>query len=242
MHKRKPRWRLPLMITAGVLAAASITAVPLLAQASETDGQTADRQQAFEHAAAEYDVPVSVLLGVAYHESAWEAHRGEHSTSGGYGPMHLTDVTPEMMASGDAGAVGRGDVKEMAADPSLHTLQAAAKLTGLPAEKLRDDEVANIRGGAALLASYAKATTGASRRTSSTCAQHPAAPPRSSVTRPFTRTVSAPTGSTTGVAPRRQGNSSSSRAARVTGQPFGSAVPRCGSTTRRDATRPLPAV
>ena len=148
------------MITAGVLAAASITAVPLLAQASGTDGQTADRQQAFEHAAAEYDVPLSVLLGVAYHESAWEAHPGEHSTSGGYGPMHLTDVTPEMMAGGDAGAAGRGDVKEMAADPSLHTLQAAAKLTGLPAEKLRDDEVANIRGGAALLASYAKATTG----------------------------------------------------------------------------------
>ncbi|WSA81671.1 N-acetylmuramoyl-L-alanine amidase [Streptomyces sp. NBC_01799] len=160
MHKRKPRWRLPLTITAGALAAASVTAVPLLAQASAPDRQTAGRQQAFEQAAAEYDVPLSVLLGVAYHESAWEAHPGEHSTSGGYGPMHLTDVTPEMMAGGDAGAVGRGDLKEMAADPSLHTLQTAAKLTGLPAGKLRDNEVANIRGGAALLASYAKATTG----------------------------------------------------------------------------------
>lgn len=123
-------------------------------------GKPCGRQQAFEQAAAEYDVPLSVLLGVAYHESAWEAHPGEHSTSGGYGPMHLTDVTPEMMAGGDAGAAGRGDLKEMAADPSLHTLQTAAKLTGLPAGKLRDNEVANIRGGAALLASYAKATTG----------------------------------------------------------------------------------
>ncbi|WP_328919659.1 N-acetylmuramoyl-L-alanine amidase [Streptomyces sp. NBC_00208] len=160
MHKRKPRWRLPLTITAGALAAASVTAVPLLAQASAPDRQTAGRQQAFEQAAAEYDVPLSVLLGVAYHESAWEAHPGEHSTSGGYGPMHLTDVTPEMMAGGDAGAAGRGDLKEMSADPSLHTLQTAAKLTGLPAGKLRDNEVANIRGGAALLASYAKATTG----------------------------------------------------------------------------------
>ncbi|MGY5035291.1 hypothetical protein ACWC9U_31515 [Streptomyces sp. 900116325] len=37
---------------------------------------------------------------------------------------------------------------------------SSAKLTGLPAGKLRDDEVANIRGGAALLATYAKATTG----------------------------------------------------------------------------------
>ncbi|WP_327239020.1 MULTISPECIES: peptidoglycan recognition family protein [unclassified Streptomyces] len=160
MHKRKPRWRLPLTITAGALAAASVTAVPLLAQASAPDRQTAGRQQAFEQAAAEYDVPLSVLLGVAYHESAWEAHPGEHSTSGGYGPMHLTDVTPEMMAGGDAGAAGRGDLKEMSADPSLHTLQTAVKLTGLPAGKLRDNEVANIRGGAALLASYAKATTG----------------------------------------------------------------------------------
>lgn len=123
-------------------------------------GKPCGRQQAFEQAAAEYDVPLPVLLGVSYHESTWEAHPGEHSTSGGYGPMHLTDVTPEMMAGGDTGAAGRGDLKEMAADPSLHTLQTAAKLTGLPAGKLRDDEVANIRGGAALLASYAKATTG----------------------------------------------------------------------------------
>lgn len=148
------------MITAGALAAASVTAVPLLAHASGPDRQTAGRQLAFEEAAAEYDVPLPVLLGVAYHESAWEVHPGEHSTGGGYGPMHLTDVTPAMMAGGDAGAAGRGDVKEMVADPSLHTLPAAAKLTGLPAEKVRDNEVANIRGGAALLASYAKATTG----------------------------------------------------------------------------------
>ncbi|MFF0223920.1 N-acetylmuramoyl-L-alanine amidase [Streptomyces sp. NPDC004629] len=160
MHKRKPRWRLPLLITSGALAAAGVTSVPLLAQAADPDPQTAGRQQVFERAAAEFHVPLPVLLGVAYHESAWEPHPGEPSTSGGYGPMHLTDVTPEMMADGDAGAAGRADLKEMAADPSLHTLRAAAELTGLPAGQLRDDEAANIRGGAALLASYAKATTG----------------------------------------------------------------------------------
>ncbi|WP_328884960.1 N-acetylmuramoyl-L-alanine amidase [Streptomyces sp. NBC_00316] len=160
MHKRKPRWRLPLTITAGVLAAASMATVPLFAQASGAQTQTDTRQNAFEQAAAEYGVPVPVLLAVAYHESAWNAHPGEHSTSGGYGPMHLTDVTPEMMAGGGAGAVGRGDLKEMTADPSLHTLQAAAEVTGLPADELRNDEVANIRGGAALLASYAKTAVG----------------------------------------------------------------------------------
>lgn len=160
MHKRRPRWRLPLLITAGALAAASVTAVPLLAQASGPNRQTAGRQQEFEQAAAEYGVPLPVLLGVAYHESAWEAHPGRPSTSGGYGPMHLTDVTPQMMAGGDAGAAGRADVKQMASDPRLHTLRAAAELTGLPAGTLRDDEAANIRGGAALLASYEKAATG----------------------------------------------------------------------------------
>lgn len=134
--------------------------VPLFAQASGAQTRTDTRQDAFEQAAAEYDVPVPVLLAVAYHESAWNAHPGEHSTSGGYGPMHLTDVTPEMMAGSGAGAVGRGDLKEMTADPSLHTLQAAAEVTGLPADELRNDEVANIRGGAALLASYAKTAVG----------------------------------------------------------------------------------
>ncbi|MEU1303000.1 N-acetylmuramoyl-L-alanine amidase [Streptomyces shenzhenensis] len=160
MHKRRPRRRLPLLITAGALAAAGVTSVPLLAQAADPDSRTAGRQQAFERAAAEFDVPLPILLGVAYHQSAWEPHPGEPSTSGGYGPMHLTDVTPEMMAGGDAGAAGRADLKQMAAAPALHTLQAAAELTGLPAEQLRADEAANIRGGAALLASYAKATTG----------------------------------------------------------------------------------
>lgn len=133
------------MITAGALAAASVTAVPLLAEASATDPQTVGRQKAFEQASAEYDVPLPVLLGVAYHESAWEAHPGEHSTGGGYGPMHLTDVTPEIMAGGDSGAAGRGDLKETAADSSLHTLRTAAKLTGLPTKKLRENVVAQIQ-------------------------------------------------------------------------------------------------
>ncbi|MGW2638566.1 N-acetylmuramoyl-L-alanine amidase [Streptomyces sp. NPDC001348] len=117
-------------------------------------------QQDFKDAADAYHVPRQVLLAVAYQESAWETHPGQHSTDGGYGPMHLTDVTPAMMAGGDAGAAGRGDLTKLAADPALHTVQAAAKLTGLSAQKLRTDPSANIRGGAALLASYQKAATG----------------------------------------------------------------------------------
>lgn len=114
------------------------------------------RQTDFAAAAAEFDVPERVLLAVAYQESAWDAHAGEHSAGGGYGPMHLTDMTPSMLAGGDAGAAGRADLAKTAADPALHTLEAAARLTGLSEQQLRADAAANIRGGAALLASYQK--------------------------------------------------------------------------------------
>ncbi|MGW1839277.1 hypothetical protein ACWCQH_22985, partial [Streptomyces sp. NPDC002067] len=49
-------------------------------------------QRAFTEAAARYHVPSSVLLGVAYLESRWDAHGGAPSVDGGYGPMHLTDA------------------------------------------------------------------------------------------------------------------------------------------------------
>ncbi|MEU9384385.1 N-acetylmuramoyl-L-alanine amidase, partial [Streptomyces sp. NPDC048279] len=86
-------------------------------------------------------------------------HDAQPSTDGGFGPMHLTDVTPSMLAAGDAGAAGHGDLAGLAANPALHTVQAAAKLTGLSARTLRTDASANIRGGAALLASYARQVT-----------------------------------------------------------------------------------
>lgn len=135
--------------------------VPALAAGgAEGTGAVSTLQQEFAAAADAYHVPRQVLLAVAYQESAWDTHAGQHSTDGGFGPMHLTDVTPAMMAGGDAGAAGRGDVAKLAAEPALHTVQAAAKLTGLSVEELRSDPAANIRGGAALLASYQKDVTG----------------------------------------------------------------------------------
>ncbi|WP_415924552.1 N-acetylmuramoyl-L-alanine amidase [Streptomyces sp. MI02-7b] len=164
MHRRKTRRRLTLAITMGAVAASGLAVLPVNALADTTSGTTttADtaRQQDFASAAAEYHVPPSVLLGLAYQESAWESHGAQASADGGYGPMHLTDVTPAMMADDGAGAVGRSDLKSMAANPALHTLQAAAKLTGLSEDALRTDPAANIRGGAALLASYEKQVTG----------------------------------------------------------------------------------
>ncbi|MEU2622134.1 N-acetylmuramoyl-L-alanine amidase [Streptomyces sp. NPDC007157] len=153
--------RTALLTAVAALAVAGGTAVPVPALAAGgTPVAATTLQQDFTAAADAYHVPRQLLLAVAYQESAWDTHAGQHSTDGGYGPMHLTDVTPAMMAGGDAGAAGRHDLKQMSAAPALHTLQAAAKLTGLSAQKLRTDPTANIRGGAALLASYQKAVNG----------------------------------------------------------------------------------
>ncbi|MEU6520270.1 N-acetylmuramoyl-L-alanine amidase [Streptomyces sp. NPDC046978] len=160
MHKRKTLRRWPLAVAAGALAVGGLAVLPITAQADTTSGTHASRQQDFVSAAAEYRIPESVLLGLAYQESGWESHGGQPSADVGYGPMHLTDVTAAMAAGGDAGAVGRSDLASIASNPALHTLQAAAKLTGLSPEALRTDPAANIRGGAALLASYEKQVAG----------------------------------------------------------------------------------
>ncbi|MGY5045425.1 N-acetylmuramoyl-L-alanine amidase [Streptomyces sp. 900105755] len=160
-RRRALRQRPGVLTAAGLLAVVGAVAVPFTAQAGVGHASSDSvRQEDFATAAAEFHVPSRVLLAVAYQESAWDAHGGQHSVSGGYGPMHLTDVTSAMLAGGDAGAAGRRDLAKLAADPALHTLEAAAKLTGLPKWQLRSDAAANIRGGAALLASYQKVTAG----------------------------------------------------------------------------------
>ncbi|WP_239076918.1 N-acetylmuramoyl-L-alanine amidase [Actinocatenispora rupis] len=146
-------------LTAGLAALVPVTA-----------GHAApvSRQQAYADAAARYGVPESVLLAVSFLESRWDAHAGQPSTAGGYGPMNLTDVAN---VSADALAAqpnedARGDTQRPLASPdrpeytgdqpSLRTLGTAADLTGTPERTLRTDAAANIAGGAALLARYQK--------------------------------------------------------------------------------------
>ncbi|SCL59775.1 N-acetylmuramoyl-L-alanine amidase [Micromonospora citrea] len=154
--------------------AAALAATPLTAAGSAAAAPTTDRQQQYAAAAAEYGVPESVLLGVSYLQSRWDTNAGTPSTSGGYGPMHLTDAEHVAAQSGgthhDEGTEDpRGDdsrpslaeAHEPPADPppaeaALRTLDAAAELTGASEEALRTDVTANIRGGAALLAAYQK--------------------------------------------------------------------------------------
>lgn len=101
------------------------------------------RQAEFAAAAAEFHVPAEVLLAVSYDETAWEAHAGQPSTTGAYGPMALVDLpatTPTPKGDGVA---------------DLHTLTTAARLINAEPSSVRTSDDANIRAGAALLASYA---------------------------------------------------------------------------------------
>ncbi|MFI7443669.1 N-acetylmuramoyl-L-alanine amidase [Nonomuraea indica] len=151
----------------------AITAVALLPLANVTAARAAqeptDRQRAFAAAAEEYGVPESVLLGVSYLESRWDAHAGQPSNDAGFGPMHLTDAAAYTGSNhhGEGDEDARGDESrplDPHAEPpapaeipaSLRTMEAAARLTGETHEKLRTDPAANIRGGAALLADHQK--------------------------------------------------------------------------------------
>ncbi|MFD8158983.1 N-acetylmuramoyl-L-alanine amidase [Streptomyces malaysiensis] len=156
------------------LVAATPAAHADQSRAEGAEGPPADGgalQRAFAAAAAEYGVPLSVLLGVSYLQSRWDGHRGAPSVTGGYGPMHLTDAHIALLgaphhsqgtedARGDLARplrVPKATVPEPRRLPArLRTLGRAAELTGLSAEALRGDESANVRGGAALLAAAQK--------------------------------------------------------------------------------------
>lgn len=145
-----------------VLSGAALTALlmPLLGTAPSADAgepQPNALQKAFAVASERYQVPQSVLLGVSYLQSRWDAHNGRPSVSGGYGPMHLTDARTALARSGQTpdGAVTRA-AHNGELPSRLRTLERAAKLTGLPAKELRESPAANVQGGAALLAAAQK--------------------------------------------------------------------------------------
>jgi N-acetyl-anhydromuramyl-L-alanine amidase AmpD len=160
---RRARLRIVAMLC--VLAAALCGAAPVGAAGALQGTGTPlagarDRQAVFTAAAREFGVPEEVLLAVSYNLSRWENHGGAPSFAGGYGPMHLThlDSVPNQNGKGDDVAPAPRDTRSVA---SLHTLDAAAALLGLSPDVLRGDPAQNIRGGAALLAQYARAATGA---------------------------------------------------------------------------------
>ncbi len=87
---------------------------------------------AFERAAQEFGVPRDLLVTIAYAETRLNDHAGEPSIDNGYGLMHLVE----------------NDV--------VHTLPLAARLIGVSEDQLKRDMQQNIRGGAAILDTYAQ--------------------------------------------------------------------------------------
>jgi N-acetylmuramoyl-L-alanine amidase/FG-GAP-like repeat len=172
---------------AAVLATVATYGTIALASPSNGGGTTAQNsshalQDAFASAAQEFKVPQSVLMAVSYRQTRWESHDGKPSFTGNYNVMGLTqvntaDLDPAAAGSSDTETDQSGDPAKSkgfdpqkakaakgpavdTADPRLHTLDAAAKLSGTSAADLRGDSRQSVRGGAALLASYEKAAYG----------------------------------------------------------------------------------
>ena len=91
---RRPTPRPRRVRRAALAVAPGVLLLPLLGAAPPGSGPSAPTglQGAFTAAAERYGVPRSVLLGVSYLQSRWDAHGGAPSVTGGYGPMHLTDA------------------------------------------------------------------------------------------------------------------------------------------------------
>ncbi|MFD7893767.1 peptidoglycan-binding protein [Streptomyces sp. NPDC059743] len=135
MYRRSTPWRRTALSALGGLVTAVLvaTAQPAAGAAPAPVG-AADRDsmsRAFARAASEFGVPRDLLVAVGYGETHLDGHRGEPSQANGYGVMHLVS------------------------NPRSRTLEKAAELTGEPGAELREDTTANIRGGAAVLRSYA---------------------------------------------------------------------------------------
>ncbi|MFI7639561.1 N-acetylmuramoyl-L-alanine amidase [Nonomuraea sp. NPDC049400] len=152
-----------------LLAISVVALLPLTVTSAVHAEEPVGRQQAFAAAAQEFKVPESILLGVSYLESRWDAHAGQPSNTAGFGPMHLTDAAAFTTSNhhGEGTEDARGDESRPLPSPepssaetvipaSLRTMERAAELTGESHERLRSDDAANIRGGAALLADYQK--------------------------------------------------------------------------------------
>ncbi|MEI8410971.1 MULTISPECIES: N-acetylmuramoyl-L-alanine amidase [unclassified Kribbella] len=131
---RVPISKLSALLATAAAGALALSALPSnAAEPSEPPRATADLATAFQEAAAKYDVPREVLVGVGYAESHLDGHNGLPSQANGYGVMHLVSNNKNP------------------------TMSEATKLTGLPVEKLAKDTAANVLGAAAVLDSYADA-------------------------------------------------------------------------------------
>ena len=139
---------------ARLLASVASAILVLAGTMSPASAESGPLQSAFSSAATEFGVPERVLLAVSYTLTRWEPNLT--SASGGSGPMQLIDPDlPRTNGKGDAPTPSASVRNERGA-----TLASAAAATGVNAGRLKKEATQNIRGGAALLAGYARDTVG----------------------------------------------------------------------------------
>jgi soluble lytic murein transglycosylase-like protein len=145
-----------LTVTAALSGAAA--AAPHQASARASVSRASGRLMAtFNAAARESGVPASLLLAIGYSESRWESQGTTASADGGYGLMNLTARTLTVAsAAGKSGSQPR----RVSLVKTRYTLDEAARLLHAPASTLKTSDAENIRGAAAVLASYARALNG----------------------------------------------------------------------------------
>ncbi len=91
----------------------------------------------FEKAAEEYGVPAEVLMAMGYVNTRWEMPPPEANE----------------YEKGDLHGWGSYGIMALVQNPFSDTLGEASRLTGIAEDELKTSRAANIRGGAALLAS-----------------------------------------------------------------------------------------
>ena len=112
-------------------------AVLLGGTAGAAFARTGSLREEFGDAAARYGVPVKLLLAMGFVNTLWEMP-----------PPSASDYRP-----GDLSGRGAYGIMQLVENPWTDTLGRAASLTGLSEGLIKTSRPANIRGGAALLAS-----------------------------------------------------------------------------------------
>jgi hypothetical protein len=122
---------------AGVILFGSLDTAGALAQAPPRSAPESSLMAEFRDAAEEYGVPMGLLMAMGWVNTRWEMPSPEANE----------------YQKGDLHGWGSYGIMALVQNPFSDTLGEASKLAGIPEDELKTNRAANIRGGAALLAS-----------------------------------------------------------------------------------------
>src|SRR5215217_3598039 len=124
---------------AGVVLFGSLGSAGVSAQTPPEPPTKVPLAAEFKRAAEEHGIPVELLMAMGWVNTRWEMP-----------PPETNDYE-----RGDLHGWGSYGIMALVQNPFSDTLGEASRLTGIPQEVLKTNRAANIRGGAALLASSA---------------------------------------------------------------------------------------